>query len=105
MLSPSTQYGFQRGLSIVTQLVEITHFFSDVFNKREQANAIFLHFVKASDCVLHPKLLFELKHLLRNVRVPAWLSDYLTNWLQYMQINGSKSSHAHFFLEFPKALF
>lgn len=88
------QHGFRRGLSTVTQLVEISHFLAEVINRRGQTDLIFLDFSKAFDRVSHPKLLFKLKHLLRNEKIIAWLSNYFQNRSQYVQINEARSERS-----------
>lgn len=85
------QHGFRKALSTSTQLVETTHYFSEVLNRRGQVDVVFLDFSKAFDQVSHPKLLIKLKAILRNDMITNWISDYLTLRRQGVVIDGSIS--------------
>lgn len=55
ILSPC-QHGFRRGLSTVTQLIELTHDISQCIDNGQQIDLILLDFAKAFDRVPHKKL-------------------------------------------------
>lgn len=88
------QHGFRRGLSTLTQLVETTHFFAEVVNRRGQVDAIFLDFSKAFDRVSHSKLLLKLNRILGNKQILTWLSNYFQGRSQFVQVKESRSSSA-----------
>lgn len=43
----SSQHGFRKGVSTITQLVEVTHDFSEVLNRKGQVDVIFFRFKKS----------------------------------------------------------
>ncbi|KAM7290185.1 uncharacterized protein ISCGN_026849, partial [Ixodes scapularis] len=80
----SNQYGFRRGCSTTTQLIEIFHDLSITADKGGQTDIIFLDFAKAFDRVSHPKLLYKLSHVLKNDQIVDWLNSYLSGREQYV---------------------
>lgn len=90
----SSQHGFRRGLSTVTQLLHITNEFIATLDKEGQIDVIFLDFQKAFDRVSHSNLMTKLRSLLNNNQLVKWLDSYLSNRHQYVQIAKSKSKTA-----------
>lgn len=86
------QYGFRRGFSTTSQLVEFSHDLSLAINKQSQVDVIFLDFCKAFDKVSHPKLLTKLNFILKNETLIAWIRDYLTNRRQFVEFNECSSN-------------
>lgn len=60
------QYGFHDGLPTVTQLVETTHFLSEVLDRRGQIDISYLDFKTAFDTVSPQKVLMKLEIGLSN---------------------------------------
>lgn len=85
------QHGFRKGYSTITQLVTVTHSLASCLDKNGQIDAIFLDFSKAFDRVPHDKLIFKL----RNIGLPEiliiWITSYLTNRYQFVEVNGEQS--------------
>lgn len=91
LLSPA-QHGFRKGLSTITQLVELVHNISETINSRGQMDLIFLDFSKAFDKVSHPKLLSIIHAFFKNPNITHWFESYLHSREQYVEIGGYKSS-------------
>lgn len=85
------QHGFRKGFSTTTQLVTIVHTFAACLDANGQIDVIFLDYSKAFDTVPHDKLIIKL----RLVGIPelfiSWISAYLLNRNQYVQV-GEKQS-------------
>lgn len=86
------QHGFRKGLSTVTQLVTVIHTFASILDKSGQIDVIFLDFRKAFDLVPHNKLIFKLKNIGLPEFIVNWVSAYLSNRTQFVDINGHCSS-------------
>lgn len=90
ILSPF-QHNFRKGLSTVTQLVSVVHFFTSVLDKAGQVDVIFLDFRKAFDRVPHDKLIFKLQVTGLPQYLIAWVTAYLKGRRQYVDVNGQSS--------------
>lgn len=88
------QHGFRRGLSTVTQLLELVHDLSLGIDSRKQIDLILLDFSKAFDRVTHQKLIYKLKLTLGNGPIINWITDYLRDRLQFVEIDGQSSDTA-----------
>ncbi len=85
------QHGFMSKKSTVTQLFEsVENWVSDLDNNY-LTDIIFIDFAKAFDSVSHPKLLSKLKSYKVQGNVLNWLSDYLSNRIQKVCIDGEFS--------------
>ena len=85
------QSGFLSGLSTVTQLLELYHYFSTSIKEGEHTRIVYLDISKAFDRVWHKGLLYKLKKNGINGTLLKWLSDYLCNRYQRVIINGQFS--------------
>lgn len=88
----ASQHGFRKGLSTITQLLEITHDFGQVINNRGQVDVLFLDLSKAFDRVPHNKLLLKLNHILQSHKLVKWLTSYLEGREQYVSFKGYESN-------------
>lgn len=86
------QHGFRRQLSTVTQLFETTQQFASVLNERGQADLVVIDFSKAFDKVTHTKLVQKLFDAKVDESLISWIKAYLSNRLQYVDIEGSSSA-------------
>lgn len=93
-LIDSRQHGFRRGLSTVTQLLEMVHDLAISLDNQNQIDILFLDFEKAFDRVSHRKLLIKLKPILKNDSLLAWIEAYLNCRYQCVTVNGSSSPSA-----------
>lgn len=87
----SSQHGFRKGFSTVTQLTTVIHSFASVLDKPGQTDVIFLDFQKAFDLVSHEKLLCKLKYIGLPSFIINWISAYLSNRTQSVSIDGHHS--------------
>jgi len=76
LISPC-QHGFIKRRSTTTNLLELTSFVLDGFNKKLQTHVIYTDFSKAFDCVNHSLLLFKLDQLGFPNNLLTWISSYL----------------------------
>lgn len=90
ILSPN-QHGFRKGLSTTTQLIECYHEISGYVNNRLQVDAIFIDLSKAFDRVPHRKLIKVLIDYDVPPLIIRWISAYLNNRRQFVDVNGTFS--------------
>jgi len=76
LISPY-QHGFVKRRSTTTNLLELTSFVLDGFNKTLQTDVIYTDFSKAFDSVNHSLLLFKLDQLGLPNNLLTWISSYL----------------------------
>ena len=88
------QYGFQKGLSCASQLVEVFHSIASSLDKGLEQDIIYLDFAKAFDSVCHARLLWKLQLIGVNGPLLHWFKNYLTERKQRVVINGCHSSWA-----------
>jgi len=74
LISPC-QHGFVKGRSTTTNLLELTSFVIDGFNKKWQTDVIYTDFSKAFDSVNHFLLLFKLDKLAFPNNRLTWISS------------------------------
>lgn len=73
----SAQHGFHRGYRTVTQLVYFVHDVAYNLDPGNRIDAIFIDISKASDSVIHSKLLLKLNAILNNSRIVTWIASFL----------------------------
>ena len=94
MLSDN-QWGFRGGRSTVSAFILTT---MDWFASLESGNdicAVFFDYQKAFDSVPHRPLLAKPSSLQLSPYLIRWITNYLTNRLQHVVVEGEKSSTAH----------
>ena len=85
------QYGFRKRHSTEYAALELVDRISNGLDNRNLPISIFLDLSKAFDTLDHQILLHKLYHYgIRNSAL-NWFSSYLTNRLQYIDIDGTKS--------------
>lgn len=88
----SHQCGFKKGSGTLTA---VSYFLDDVRENIEQVKmtiAIFLHFSKAFDSVIHEILCNGISHYGYNDNTINWFEAYLSNRKHFVEVNGTKSS-------------
>lgn len=98
----SKQHGFRKGLSTITQLLEIAHDFATVINSRLQCDAIFIDFSKAFDKVPHQKLIDKLKIIGIETNIVHWIAAYLSNRSQHVKVNDAESEELDVYSGVPQ---
>ena len=90
-LLSADQFGFCSGRSCVSQLlVTIDEWFTSI-DKNVPVDAAYLDFRKAFDSVPHKRLISKLYGYGVRGSVLAWVTDFLTNRSQYVNVNNSCS--------------
>ena len=85
------QFGFRKNHSTALALVEITDRISKALDENKTVCGLFIDFSKAFDTVDHQILLEKLEYYGIKNTAHAWFSDYLSNRMQYVEIDGHKS--------------
>ncbi len=76
------QSRFLPGMSTVTQLLEVYHYFCSAVDEGKEIRVVFLDITKAFDRVWHKGLIYKLKRCGIHGRLLAWFADYLNERLQ-----------------------
>ena len=90
-LLSNDQHGFRSGRSCTTQLLEIIELWTSYVDDKKAFDCIYLDFAKAFDKVPHNKLLHKLKSYGIIGKLHSWISNFLTNREQRVNINGKYS--------------
>ena len=87
----SSQHGFWKGHSCQMQLLETVHQWTRCLDSASSSHVVFTDFSKAFDTVLHKRLLLELQHIGIRRKLLDWISSFLQNHRQRVQIDGASS--------------
>ena len=86
-LLAESQYGFRAGRSTAMALADLVEDITTAIDQKLHAIGVFIDLKKAFDTINHELLLLKLQcYGIRGV-VNEWISNYLTNRRQYVQIN------------------
>ena len=85
------QSGFRPGHSTTYQLIDIFHHICQSFDAKQHSRMIFCDISKAFDKVWHRGLLFKLRQNGIKGNLLTWISNYLTDRKQKVQINSATS--------------
>ena len=85
------QYGFTSGRSCVTQLLTTVTDWMQELDSGKPVDAVYLDLKKAFDTVPHRRLLNKLKGYVIDGCLLTWISDFLSDRTQYVNINGNVS--------------
>ena len=88
------QHGFVKGKSTTTNLLESTQQWSGALQSRQSVDIIYLDFKKAFDSVSHKKLLAKLLNYGIHTNTIGWLSNFLSERKQRVNISGNLSDIA-----------
>ena len=86
------QHGFRPNHSCQTQSVDFIDEIQQSTNTRQQSDLLFMYFSKASDTVLHRRLLKKLKFYGIRGSLLQWISSWLTDRHQRVMVDGKSSS-------------
>ncbi len=73
------QYGFRKGYSCVTQLIEVLDEWTEIIDQSDSVDVVFLDFKKAFDTVPHKRLIKKLKGYKIEGKVIKWIGMFLKN--------------------------
>ena len=80
------QYGFQKGKSTTSQLLNVLHNIHKFLEKRCQVDTIYLDFAKAFDKASHEHLLVKLCNFGIGGNLLRWFGDYLSGRYQRVTV-------------------
>ena len=81
-----------KGRSTTTQLLEIMNHWTSAFDSSSQIDCIYLDFQKAFDSVSHKLLIHKLKSYCISDSILQWLTSFINNRQQAVQISGTIST-------------
>ena len=87
----SSQHGFRRQRSCLTNLVEFFHFVFSEHDRDKAVDVIYLDFQKAFDKVPHHRLLRKVRALGIDGAVARWIENWLDDRRQRVVVHGSVS--------------
>ena len=87
----STQHGFTKGRSCLTNLLVFLKEASDYIDQGKPVDVIYLDFQKAFDKVPHQRLLKKLEAIGVSDQIVKWIEAWLKDRKQRVVLNGSKS--------------
>ena len=85
------QYGFRKGYSTTQVLIDVIDTLKRALDRKEYAIGIFLDLEKAFDTICHKILLSKLEFYGFRGHVNNFFKSYLSNRIQYSQVNGKRS--------------
>ena len=91
LLLRSSQHGFRRQRSCLTNLIEFFHFVFSEHDKDKAVDVIYLDFQKAFDKVPHRRLLAKVRALGIDGNVARWIENWLSCRRQRVVLNGHTS--------------
>lgn len=87
----TSQHGFLKGRSTITNLTEFTHIVSNIIESGLQLDVVYTDFSKAFDKINHTLLLAKLAKLGIHSSLLDWLRSYLSDRQQYVNIHNVRS--------------
>ena len=90
-----TQYGFRKGRSCTTNILEFLDMVTDVISQKGNTDVIFLEFVKAFDELPHRRLLAKLQANGIDGQVVRWVASRLKGRTQRVCLDGYSSTWAY----------
>lgn len=101
LISPQ-QYGFIRGRSTSTQLLNTLNSWLKSINANKVLGSIYIDFSKAFDVVSHKKLMLKLKSYGIDGKILKWIEQFLLDRKQRVSIDGNFSSYGEVFSGVPQ---
>lgn len=86
-----SQHGFVPGRSCMTQLIIVIDKWTDMLDRGEVFDTVYLDFQKAFDSVPHNRLITKLNAYGIVGNIQQWIKEYLTNRKQRVIVNGKPS--------------
>lgn len=81
------QYGFRSNTSTAMAVIDLTEQISTAIGNNEFSVGVFIDLKKAFDTIDHTILIRKLKRYVIRGKAHSWLTDYLANRKQYVQLN------------------
>ena len=90
-LYSTSQHGFRKQRSCMTQLLEVMDNFTDMIEKGHDIDVVYLDFKKAFDSVPHERLLNKLSAYGIQGNILNWTRSFLTNRIQRVRVGSAIS--------------
>ena len=87
------QHGFRQHRSCITQLLQVMNYFTNLLDKGENIDIIYLDFRKAFDSVPHERLLIKLQYYGITGKLLAWIRDFLKDRKQLVRVGNDYSKY------------
>ena len=97
-----SQYGLRRGHNTTQATLDFLKTVETAFEKDEYAIGIFCDLSKAFDTLDHGILLTKLNHYGIRGNLLAWLTSYVSNRKQFVDVGGVKSEHSDITVGVPQ---
>ncbi len=85
------QYGFRKGYSCNTQLLEALEDWTEAIELKKEVDILYIDLRKAFDTVPHQRLLKKLKGYGIEGNIYSWIEDFLKDRKQKVVVNGEES--------------
>ena len=85
------QFGFIGGRSTMLQLLKVIDIWTEILDQGGSLDAIYCDFMKAFDKVPHKRLIHKVKNYGIDGNILGWITYFLNNRKQEVQINHTKS--------------
>ena len=89
----SSQHGFIKGRSTVTNLLCVTQYLTDALEARSQVDVIYTDMAKAFDRINHQIAIKKLSYCGFSDNITQWFYSYLTDRQQFVSYNGFWSNY------------
>ena len=93
-LFSDNQYGFMGGCPTTLQLLKVLDHWTEILDHGGSVDCIYMDFMKAFNKVPHKRLLHKLKRYGINGNAVNWITAFLTDRRQRIQVNGTYSDWA-----------
>ena len=101
-LLTDAQYGFRKGQSCCTQLLDVMKDWVNAMDEGHSMDVVYLDYMKAFDSVLHERLLNKLEAYCMKGEIHKWIRNFLIGRTQWVIVNGEYSEVASVSSEIPQ---
>ena len=98
------QFGFISGRSITLQLLLVMEEWTEILDKCEAIDTIYMDFMKAFDKVPHKRLITKLESYGLSNQIIKWVNNFLNERNQKVTVNGNESSNRLVTSEIPQGV-
>ncbi len=98
------QYGFRKGYSCNTQLLEALEDWTEAIELKKEVDILYIDLRKAFDTVPHQRLLKKLKGYGIEGNIYSWIEDFLKDRKQKVVVNGEESDWTDIQSGIPQAV-
>ena len=99
------QFGFIEKRSTTLQLLHVLEEWTDIMERGNEVEAIYMDFQKAFDTVPHKRLMSKLKSYGFGGKIVKWIENFLSNRSHKVVINRVESASAFVTAEFHRGVY